>query len=534
MSIYITNAKNWCINGTRSCLNTVKNLGSRVVNSRPVQSNLEKISFVNGYVSMRIGQRLFGKGQLAVPTRIQDHVVRGNYAHLDTLIGLGSSPLADRILSPVLDVVESIQKGSSTEDRSGAELVSKYAFPPQILEERFKKFRNFVLDSKLYIPADYFKHRVVYENRCNDIMILVDGQLMRSKEILENFHLINRDFTERMFLPPFIVRKGTDEKYAYLQMGLTQHDVEKDILPYKTLPDEERPEKPMVKFSFCIDSKLESPEDAANFIYHTWCEVINPSGECHCFGLFGKGIVQCPDPSVFRKSGIRSISFEITQDERSRIFSKIRQLRDEKEGKYHFAKYNCATLMKELCNVIDIDISDKDKLKVFDSTITRIKMYAVSSILANLLRNPDVSSKIGTLQEFANLKDHINKLPVTIKDLIMHPISDIVEDHSMINFALLKTVALVQKLVSKVDAEEISKLCKMELIPAAEVKELCRSIATGTVKDLTRKIYNLLDAIFLNYYDYEVGSPGFVYKRLYQEQKNQHAALRSSRCITIM
>ncbi|MGC1877841.1 MAG: hypothetical protein WA347_04410 [Rhabdochlamydiaceae bacterium] len=544
MSIYITNAKDSIINGTQNCLGYAKTVGSNIINSKTVQSNAEKISFVSGYATMRLSQSLFGKKQLAIPTVAQNNLIDGTHEVLDKIIGFGSSTIVENLIAPILDIVEPLQKGFSTDNTAAEELVSKYSFPQQILEARFKDFRNFILESRLHIPMGYFNHLALYDPQADEILILVSGHYVRSKDIIENFRLENRAVAERFFLPPFIVERGSNERFSYFDNGLTKNDVEKDIRPYKILPKHERPLKPTIKFEFCIDSPLEAPEDAANFVYHTWCEIVEPTGECYSFGLFGRGIVQCPDPSIFRKEGVRSIPFEITQTDISNIFDKIGELRRSIEGNYHFTKWNCATLMKEIASVININISDKDKFKVFDTIILRVKMYAISSILANLLRDPDITSKIGCVQELANLKGHFDHFPAIIKDLILNlPLEKILQSISIpdsLDYRKELDYICIQlkNLIEKMDLEKISKLIDWtNPVSPSEIKELCRSTLTGSVKELTYKIYNLFDSLVINYYEYELGSPGFVHDRLKQVEfdRNKVAFNRDRRSyITII
>ena len=161
-------------------------------------------------------------------------------------------------------------------------------------------------------------------------------------------------------------------------------------------------------------------------------------------------------------------------------------------------------------------------------------MYAVSSIIAHLLRDPDIVSKIGVIQELANIKEFCDELPVTIKELIakfsfeesIEAISamSFFENHSQVKKIVLKSFEVVQKMIEEIDAGKISGYLSKatNLISPKEIKELCRSILTGSTKELTYKIYNLFDTIFTNYYNYEVDSPGFVYEQLRIIQVQKH------------
>lgn len=546
MSTLFINTKNFICHGTQYGINCAKNFGLRIIHSKTVQANVEKASFVAGYAFMNLNQRLFGKAKLFLPEVIQKNIVNGAHEHLDWLIGLGSSEMTEKLTSLFLNVIEPIQRGIFTDHLAAEEeLVSTYSFPPQILEDRFSDFRHFVLDSKIYLPMNYFKHPIVYSSQHDDILVNLNGNLVPSKTILENFRLENRAVSERMFLPAFIIDKRSEDKYFYLENGLTRHDVEKEIRPYKTLPVQERPKQPIVTFNFCIDSKLESPEDAANFFYHAWCELIQPNGECYSFGLFGKGVAQCPDPSSFRNADIRSIPFEITPDQAIAIFEKVQLLRKEMQWNYHFTKNNCATLVRQIASVIDIHILEHDRVKAIDSPITRIKMYAVSSIFAQLLRHPDIIYKIGMIQELANLKGLIDNLPSTIKELItkfsmeesLETISAMTffEHHPQVKTILVELFTSLQKGIEELDVNKLADYLHQmtNLIPPKEMQELCRSILQGSLKELTYKIYNLFDSLFTNYCDYEVDSPGFVYEYL-REVHAQKTEIPKYEFITII
>lgn len=548
MSLFL-NATQSIYGGVKNCLNCVQNFGSQIIHSKTVQSHVEKASFVSGYTLMRMSQCLFSKEQLPMPKVVQQNVLNGTSENLDWFVGLGSAATTDQILDVILNLVEPIQRRFLTEDHVGEEeLISKYGFPPQILENRFTDFRNFVLESKIYIPMHDFGHTIIYDDRRGDFLVKLDNTLIPSTIILQNFRLEDRAVSERMFLPAFIIEKKSGNKYSYLHRGLTQHDVEQDIRPYKILPVDERPEKPILKFNFCIDSKLETPEDAANYFYHAWCELVQTNGECYSFGLFGKGVVQCPDPSSFRRADIRSIAFEMTEIQAMAIFDKVQRLREEMKWNYHLVKNNCSTFVKQIASVIGIDISERGKLKELDSPITRIKMYAVSSILAHLLRNPEIVSKIGVIHELANIKMHVDNLPVTIKELIAkfsiqegleaseegleaNFATDLFDENNpSIKSTLLKAFAMLHKIVTEFNANRISDALKAtNPIPPEEIKELCRSLLTASEKELTYKIYNLFDSVFTNYYDYELDSPGFVYENLKKIQ-----AQKFGHCITII
>lgn len=523
MSINIVNKANYCMESLKSGLNNIHTFGSELINSNLVKSSLEKATFACGYGLMHATQLFSAKKHLTLPEIVKTKLVNGKEEDLDWLIGIPSSKIVNTVASPILNFTDPLPKLSSDQN-AVKELVTKHSFPKEILEERFKPFRDFVLNSQLPTFISFYKDTVIYDFQNKDIMMLVNGQYVKSEDIIKNFRLEERALVERMFLPPIIVHKSTNTRYAYLENGLIRHDVEGDVRAYQTLPVHQRPRKPIVTFNFCIDAPLESPEDAANFTYHGWCEVVTPSGSCYSFGLYGKGVAQCPDPGVFRKSDkIRKVSFEISPSKVVEIFQKIQQLRNDALWNYHLTKYNCATLMTEIGAVIGIDIAKKEKISRFDNTITRVKMYAISSILANLLRDPDVISKIGTFKELANITDNFQNLPENIKKQIQSiDISNTLLDHLQMKNEVLKYYTLLKKWTSLIINAGTEKLPDLGSISALEIKELCNSILKGSTTELTYKIYNLLDQIYTNYYQYEIHSPGFVYERVKEEKSKQN------------
>ena len=505
-------------------LGHAKDFASHIILSKAVQSNLEKISYVYGYVWMNANQFIFGKKHLAVPAIVQKHFIEGTHDNLDMVVGMATAP--SKWLTSVADIMDPILKGFSEDKKAAAELVSKYAFPKEILEESFKDLRNFILNSQLYIPICYYNYSISYCDQTKDILFFSKGKLIFSSKILDTLKLEHRAVTERGFLPPFIIDKKTKELQCWLENGITQHDVEKDIRPYKILPEGQRPLKPILNFNFAIDSELETPEDAANFCYHSWFEVQLANGECYSFGLYGQGIIQCPDPVVFRKNlRIRSIPFEISKTQVGQVFRLVRQLRREIAGKYHFTKRNCSTLLKKISKVIGIEILEKEKIKVLDNTVLRIKMYAISSMLAHFSRNSEVTSKIYTLRELVNFVECFDQFPVSIKEFIFKfsleksfesiTVKKLLEDYPSLKKTLLKKCSSFLDFLNKMKLEQISHYIKgIDKNILKEIKTLCDSILIGSEKELTYKIYNLFNKIFTNYYEYEVDSPGFVYKRL--------------------
>lgn len=495
-------------------LNHAKSFASDVVYPKWVQPNLEKISFVFGYVWMNINQLVCGKKHLSVPSVIQKNIVQGTHEHLDQFLGIPTTQ--SDCIDLIDDVSSTVLKGfsSSFNEKVAKELVFKYGFPVEILEERFKDFCGFIIDSQIYAAINYYKHSVVYNN--GDLFLLVQGEPISSQEVIKNYRLEKRVLIEKMFLPPFILDK-TGKRYSYLEKGLTLHDVEKEIRPYKTLPEGERPLNPLLIFKFAIDGAIESPEDLANFRHHCWFDLNLPTGSCYSFGLYGKGVVQCPDPGAFvGQEEVRSISFEITNDQIIDVFKKVKQLRNDIAGKYHIAKYNCSSVLKEIAAVVGIDILEKNKMKDFDGIILRIKMYAISSLLANALRDIHVSSKIVLVQEFIGLSEYIGNLGVNPCSKVL----SLLDEYPTLKDALVKTFRFFEK----------NMLEKIVIISPKEMKELCSSMLTGSERELTYKLYNFFESIFLNYYEHEVDAPGFVYNRLLAIKYS----IKPKACITLI
>jgi hypothetical protein len=509
----------------------ITNFASNVYHSKLVQSSLEKVGFLTGFVKMRASQYLFGKKELALPASVQNNVVQGTHQGLNNLIGLATSKTINTVVAPVIDIADPIAKGFSQDKTEEKELVTKHSLPKEILEDRFTDFRNFILNSRIHLPAHYYKHAIVYDPNAQDIMVLVNGQYVGSKAIIRNFKLENRIPAERMFLPPILVHKMTGERYCYLEKGLTRHDVEHDIRPYKILPAGKRPLQPIVQFKFRIDAKLESPEDAANFLYHAWFEMIQPSGACYSFGVYGKGVAQCPDPTVYADpSGIRTISFRVKPGKALEVFEAIQDIREKMLWNYHFTQANCASFVTELGKVIDIDISEKDAIKLYDSLLMRIKIYAISSILAEQLREPDVISKIGSVQELANVTDIVDRLPGLLKALLTNfsledsmksaPIANLLQGHPYLKSALVQLFSLIQKIAEHSPLDRVSDLSPLGLpISAEELRDFTRSLLTGSTTELTYKINNLIERIVANYYEYKVHSPGFLYDHVRSENE---------------
>ncbi len=512
-------------------ISSIVNFPSHVYHSKVVQSSLEKVGFLTGFVKMRVSQFFLGKKELNLPASVQNNVVQGTHQGLDKLIGLATSETVNTVVAPLVDIADPFAKGFSQDKTEEKQLVAKYSLPKEILEGRFTDFRNFILNSRIHVPAHYYKHPIVYDPNTQDIMVLVDGQYVGSKAIIRDFYLENRIPAERMFLPPILVDKTTGERYCYLEKGLTRHDVEHDIRPHKILPVNERPLQPIVQFKFRIDAKLESPEDAANFLYHAWFEMIQPSGACYSFGVYGKGVAQCPDPTVYGDpDGIRTVSFRVQPGKALEVFEAIQDIRENMEWNYHFTQANCASFVTEIGKVIDIDISEKDAINLYDSLLTRIKIYAISSILAEQLRQPDVISKIGSLQELANLTDTVDRLPSLLQKVRTNfsledsmksvPIANLLQGHPNLKSALIQFFSLLQKITENSPLERVSDLSSLSLpISPEELREFTRSLLTGSTTELTYKINNLIERILANYYDYKVHSPGFLYDRVRSENE---------------
>lgn len=503
--------------------------------SKAFHAGVEKISFVCGYVWMNVSQWVWGKKHLALPNAAQKNIFNLKDKDMDQLVGLATSSNGE-ILSPVIDfIVEPVLRGFSAENPLTKELVSKYKFPEEILESKFDDFRNFIINSQLYIPISYYRDPVFY--RDGDIFLLFEGEFVSSTWILENFRLNSRVASEKMFLPPFIVDKQTQARCCYLENGLTQHDMETEICAFQRVPEKERPLNPIVTFHFGIDSPLETPEDVPQFRYHSWFNLLLPNGQCYSFGLYGKGILQCPDPSVFLDhSVVRSISFEVTKVQCREIFRKVQQLREDIAGKYHFTKCNCSSVLTQISSVIGIDILKRDKIEAFDSIILRIKMYAISSMLAHFIRTPEVNSKIGVIHECSNIQETINNSPVLIQECISKfsfkkafetiSLTNLFEGHPNLKNVLLNTCEFLQKLIENVDAKAISNTMELfSLVPPKEIKALCHSILAGSTQELTHKFYNLFAEIFSHYAEYEIDSPGFVYKRLLAFKEPKHKVI---------
>ncbi len=161
-------------------ISSIANFPSRVYHSKVVQSSLEKVGFLTGFVKMRASQYLFGKKELALPATVQNNVVQGTHQGLDNLIGLATSQTVNTVVAPLIDIADPIAKGFSQDKTEEKELVSKFALPKEILEDRFTDIRNFILNSRIHLPAHYYKHAIVYDPNAQNIMVLVDGQYVGS------------------------------------------------------------------------------------------------------------------------------------------------------------------------------------------------------------------------------------------------------------------------------------------------------------------------------------------------------------------
>jgi hypothetical protein len=493
------------------------------------KANFDKVCFVAGYAMMQLRQTLYGKQRMEMPALIQNKVLEGTEEELNQTIAIGSANSVERIKTAAYDTIDPIQRGLSAENPLTEGWMRNNHLPVQLLQPRFREIYTFIVDSKLYQQAEYYGHPIVFDDRREEILIKVNGVYRPSKYILRNFRLDNVSSRERLFIHPFIVCKETERRYAYLQRGLTLHDSEKDIRAYKKLPVNERPNKPQLIAKFCLIEKLESPKDVDDMTYHSWCEVIDRSGNCYSFGFYGQGIVKSPDPTEFSKKNIKSLAFEI--DDHSRITAFVRRHRAAGPGRYHFTKYNCASFTRDVCSLMNIQASEKSKVREFGGIVMQIRMYAMASLLAASMRKEVNKNKIVAVEELATVVDILNKVPIIGK----HLVEKFSVEQSMESISVKKTLtknpgmrehlmtqaSWLKQSVRNSDAQALTDQLNEVPISAFELKKLCQSILHGSQQDLAYKLFNLFNDFYTRHIDYELGLPTTLFTGLEKIHKQR-------------
>lgn len=494
--------------------------------TQAVKSNFEKVCFVGGYAIMRISQLAFGKQKLAIPQYVQKNVVEGTEEDLNRVVGLGTADSVEYMKTAAFDTIDPIQRGFNPDDKITSEWLKSRGLPRELAQPRFREIYRFIVDSQLYRPIQYYKHLVMYDAKTDDIFLMVDDAYESSKSILSHLRLENRSSRERAFLPPFIVNMQTGERYAYLDKGLILHDSERDIRPYKVISKEEAPRKPQALFHFCLNGNFDSPEGVQELDHHTWCELIDTSGECYSFGLFAQGVVQSPDPTEFSDRRRYSLAFDVKS--LVPLFKHVEQHRIQGSGNYHLSKYNCSSFVREICSLIDIRVSERCKLRQFDGIVNKIRMYAIASLLAKMMRQESNKNKITAVQELAIAVDVLNRMPV-IGQKLMERYS---LEHGMESISLKNTLnaqpgmrewlqesfSSLKNGFNESDAHSLTRLLNDAPISAVELKRLCQSLLDGSQRHLTYKVFNLFNDLFSNHIDYEICTPSALFADLRKAQ----------------
>lgn len=497
--------------------------------SKVLSTHLEKVCFAGGYSTMKIAQVLCGKKRLEIPEYIQRNIVNGTEEDLNRAIGFATINAAERIKTDAFDTIDPIYRGLSTNHHVSEAWLLERNLPQELLHPRFRELLTFIIDSKLYKQIQYYGHQMIFDFNSQDILININGVYQPSRYLLEHFRLENRSSRERAFIPPFIVCKATNQRYAYLQNGLTRHDSERDFRPYKILPLDQRPTRSQVVFKFCLNGNFDSPNGIKNIDFHSWSEVISPSGCCYSFGLFAQGVVQGPDPTEFTRRKIKSIVFDINNP--SLIFRFVEQHRVAGSGRYHLSKYNCASFVREVCNLMNIPVSEKNVIRPLgQGFVNQIRLYAVASILASLIRLESSRSKIISAQEIASTVDVLNRIPLVGKKLVqqfsldrsMESISlrRKMRDNPGMREWLVTAVPMLKDYGSSSDAQTITDFLNEVPISAIELKRLCQSLLKGSSRELTYKIFNLVSDIYTNHIDYEFSTPTVLYTNLYAHKNS--------------
>lgn len=493
-----------------------------------VRINCEKIAFVAGYGFMSLSQRMYGKDQLNLPPKIKEKLDKGSPKELDETLGMITSDQAETIKEPFLIMSDPIYMGFKTKTITNVE---ELGLPREILNEKFKDFLDFIVTAKLYRYTRYYGHQVYYDPVKDEIFLLVDSEYRGSAWVLSHFRLDNRSGREHLFLPPFIVDRSSKERYAYLQDGLVRHDSETDVRPYKILPRSERPSTPEIVFKFSLNGNFDSPKGVQELDFHCWCELVRKSGETYSFGLFAQGVVQSPDPFGFYKKNIKSVKFPISNLKISELLVEIQKGRFLGHEKFNIGSNNCSSFIRKIASSLNLHPSINTKLKDLYSFTTRIRIFAVATILSKLLKTKDVAHKIIAIEELAKLQKYMESFPDLIKELFDRfnienasksiALKNCLEDKPGMKESLIINFNILKMFGEIINAQELMSHVEAFPIKSTEVTELCDSITSVSERALAYKIYNLIDSFFQNYGSYEFSNPHRLYEELRKSEQER-------------
>ena len=249
--------------------------------------------------------------------------------NIDTI----SAQVNQRNLARIKDSIDpSIIPAKNKKNVDDAQWIKEHHLPEKLLQN--PKALAFIRDSKIYSHMRYYQHAI--QTQDSKLGLIVDGDIMNLEEILEKFTLrkAGADF--------IIIEKATNKQYYYLEMGLMEHDPQKEIKPTRSLTPEETPSQYKVVFYGIKEGHTNSAGGIKRWDRHTLIEVKTPNSELYTFGALSQGGITCPDHYSYIPKKHVEVEFTISESQYSDLLQMVAQEQKENNS-FNILFRNCSS-----------------------------------------------------------------------------------------------------------------------------------------------------------------------------------------------
>lgn len=218
----------------------------------------------------------------------------------------------------------------------------------------------------------------------NDIPLIKYKDGYRSLEEIADTFTVNND--ENTVKNPILIRKGDGQRFYYLESGLTEHDFESEMRPYKI---KKATGQCWVEFVCTDHGNTTTPGGISRLIgAHAWIRLENKIGSVYSVGRIASQIV-CPDPFEYSKRHQLIARIQIDSLKFNKIFYKIHADVKTDQKKFNLLKDNCSVFTYSIAQMLfpNLNKTPFEPWGSFNNIELDIKLFSIATDITKLIES---------------------------------------------------------------------------------------------------------------------------------------------------